>query len=62
MKEELTTAMHEEFIGKDIPHDDLQVMGVYGAINRGLTKKQALAKYEMSEAFYDDNIERVLRE
>jgi len=58
--EELTTAMHEEFIGKEISHDDLHIMGVYGAIMRGLTKERALAKYEMTEAFYDRNIERVL--
>lgn len=59
-KEELTTAMHGELIGKDIEAKDLAVMGVRGAINRGLTKAEALAKYHLSEKFYDDNIERVL--
>lgn len=60
MKEELTTAMHEEFIGDEISHDDLRVMGVYGAMNRGFSKKDALARYNMSEEYYDANVERVL--
>lgn len=60
MKEELTTAMHEDFIGIEVPHDDLQVMAVYGAINRGVSKKEALKKYHISEKHYDDNIDRVL--
>ncbi|MCR4766184.1 MAG: hypothetical protein K5856_08455 [Bacteroidaceae bacterium] len=61
MADELTTAMHEEFIGDEIPHLDLQVMGVFGAIRRGLTKQQALEKYELTEEVYDANIERVLK-
>lgn len=61
MEEELTTAMHEEFIGEEISHLDLQVMGAYGAMKRGLSKKQALSKYELSEKVYDENIDRVLK-
>lgn len=61
MKEELTTLMHEEFIGHEIPHMDLMVMGVFGAMKRGISKKEALAKYKLSEDFYDENINRVLR-
>ncbi len=61
MAEELTTAMHEEFIGRDIPHLDLQVMGVYGAMQRGLSKQKALAEYDLSEVVYDANIKRVLQ-
>lgn len=60
MKEELTTAMHEEFIGDEISHFDMQVMGVYGAMNRGLQKKAALSRYGLTEEEYDDNITRVL--
>lgn len=59
-KDELTTAMHEEFIGHEIPHFDLMVMGVYGAIGRGISKNEALKKYGLSEKEYDDNVERVL--
>lgn len=58
--EELTTAMHAEFIGDEIPPRDLDVMGVIGAMNRGLTKKQALEKYKMTEEYFDKNRERVL--
>ena len=61
MAEELTTAMHEEFIGMEIPHLDLQVMGVYGAMKRGFSKQEALAEYDISEAVYDANIQRVLQ-
>ena len=41
-KEELTTEMHSEFIGDEIPKIDLYVMGVYGAIARGVTIEEAL--------------------
>lgn len=60
--DELTTAMHEELIGGEIPHFDLQVMAVYGAIRRGLAKEQALEKYNISEKEYEANIHRVLKE
>lgn len=59
--DELTTAMHEDFIGGEIPHIDVQVMAVYGSMRKGLSKKEALAKYELSESDYDRNIERVLK-
>ena len=60
MAEELTTAMHEEFVGDEIKHLDLQVMGVYGAIRRGVEKRKALADYGISESEYAENIDRVL--
>lgn len=60
MAEELTTAMHSEFIGDEIPRLDLEVMAVYGAMKRGLSKQEALAKYQMTEKVYDSNIDRVL--
>lgn len=59
-KEELTTDMHAEFIGKEIPKLDLYVMGVYGALRRGLSLEDALARYGLSRKEYNDNIERVL--
>lgn len=42
------------------PVDDVKVMCVFGAMKRGLSKADALAKYNMSEEYYDANIERVL--
>lgn len=60
MKEEFTTAMHEELIGKEIPHSDLLIGSVYGAIKNGVKKSDALAKYGVSESEYDQNIQRVL--
>jgi len=35
-------------------------MGVYGAMRRGLTKMEALAKYNIPEVIYDANIDCVL--
>ena len=58
--EELTTAMHEELIGDEIPHFDLMVLSVYGAIKRGVSKQEALEKYGISEKEYNENIERAL--
>lgn len=53
--------MHSEFIGDEIPLGDLKILGVYGAIRRGLTKTEALREYDISEKEYDQNIERVLK-
>lgn len=41
---------------------DTKVMGVFGAIQRGATKEEALKKYGITEKEYDDNIDRVLNE
>lgn len=59
-KEELTTEMHSEFIGKEIPKFDLYVMGVYGALRRGMSLKDALKKYGLTREQYEANIDRVL--
>ncbi len=60
MRDELTTLMHEEFIGYEIPHLDLMVMSVYGAHRRGVPLEQALKEHGISKQQYDDNIDRVL--
>ena len=62
MKDEFTTAMHEELLGDEFSHLDLQVMAVFGAIRRGVSKKEALKEQGLSEKEYDENIERVLSE
>lgn len=59
-KEELTTEMHSEFIGDEIPKFDLYVMGVYGAVARGLSLDEALVKYGLTREQYESNIGRVL--
>ena len=59
-KEELTTEMHFDLIGKDIPKFDLYIMGVYGAISRGVSIEDALKKYGLTREQYESNIERVL--
>ena len=39
---------------------DTKVMGVFGAMRRGVIKEEALEKYGLTEKEYDDNIDRVL--
>ncbi len=60
MAEELTTAMHQELIGGEIADLDLRVMAVFGSIRRGEDKQESLRKYDLTEAEYDSNIDRVL--
>ncbi len=60
LKEELTTEMHQEFIGHEIPDLDIRVMGVRGATKRGVPLKDALRRYDLTEKEYWDNFERVL--
>ena len=60
IKEELTTSMHEEFIGKEISHSDLMIMATYGAMKRGVSKEKALSKYSLTEKEYDDKIKKIL--
>lgn len=59
-QEELTTDMHSEFIGSEIPKLDLYVMGVYGAVGRGLPLEDALKKYGLTREQYEANKDRVL--
>lgn len=59
-KEELTTEMHSEFLGKEISQLDLKVMGVYGAVARGVSLDDALERYGLTREQYEQNVERVL--
>ena len=59
-REELTTEMHSEFLGKEIPKLDISVMGVYGAIARGVSLEDALERYGLTLEQYEQNVERVL--
>lgn len=59
-REELTTEMHSEFLGDEIPKKDLYIMAVYGAIRRGVPMAEALKKYDLTEEEYNANIKRVL--
>ena len=53
MKEELTTKMHGEFLDKEITNEELNVMGAYGAISRGVPVTEALKKYGLSVEEYE---------
>lgn len=60
MKDEFTTAMHAEWLSSEMCETDVKICGVFGAMARGLTKKEALQKYQIDEDYYDQNIDRVL--
>lgn len=60
MEEELTTEMHQEFLGDEISDLDIRVMGVRGANKGGMPLEDALKKYHLTLKEYQDNFERVL--
>lgn len=63
MKEELTTKMHYELLElQGVDKKSFFIASVYGAIQRGIPKAQALSEYNISESEYDANIERVLND
>lgn len=48
-------------IQDEIPLDDLKIMGVRGAIRKGMTKEEALEKYGLTADYYDQNYDRVMK-
>lgn len=60
MRDELTTKMHAEFIGDEIPYFNLCVMAVYGATKRGIPIDKALKDNGLTEEEYDNNVQRVI--
>lgn len=42
--------------------EDARVFGVHGAIKRGIPLEEALEHYEITEEFYNANIQRVLED
>lgn len=53
----------EEFglLVDDVGVLDAKVMCVFGAMRHGLSKDEALKKYDICEKEYDENIDRVLK-
>jgi len=60
MNEELTTKMHAEFLGDEISDQELNVMGVYGALRRGVPIDEALKKYGLTQDEYNKGVEKYL--
>lgn len=60
MKEEFTTKMHSELIGKEISESDFKIMGIFGAIRRGFSLQEACKKYDVDENYYLKNYKRVI--
>ena len=48
-------------LADDVGLLDAKVMGVFGAMRGGLSKEEALKKYDLNEKDYDENIDRVLK-
>ena len=44
----------------DIPEFDLRVMAAYGDIKRGISRRNALKKFNLTEKEYTENLHRVL--
>ena len=59
-REELTTAMHHEFLKGEVSENDFKIASIFGAINQGVSKEEACMTHGISVAEYDANIERVL--
>ncbi len=59
-KEELTSEMHAEFMCEDMSKEDFNVMSAFAAIRRGDSKQDALKRFNLTEEFYDKNVDRVL--
>jgi hypothetical protein len=53
MKEELTTLMHSELMEGEASRQEMKYLGICGAINRGLSKKEACQKYGVSVEEYN---------
>lgn len=62
MKEELTTAMHHELLSGEMVLEEMNCLSVLGVIRRGHTKAEALKMYEVSEVYYDEHIEALLKQ
>lgn len=61
MKEELTTKMHIELLGKEESVSDIEIMAVYSLLWKKKSLKKALKEYpKVSVDAFKDNIVRVL--
>ena len=56
LTDEFTTEMHWEMMEGEIDREELLAWAAYGAINRGVSKADALANYNVSEEYYDQLI------
>ena len=57
-KDEFTTEMHWEMMDGEMDREEFLAWAAYGAIERGATKAEALAKYNISEELYDQVMAR----
>lgn len=51
-----------ELLADDVGVLDAKVLGVFGAMQRGLSKEEALKKYDITSKDYDENICRFQNE
>lgn len=60
LQDELTTEMHSELMSKEVSRQEMKYLGICGAINRGMSKADALRKYGVSESEYDTKGQKFL--
>lgn len=60
MEDEFTTDMHYDMLQDEFSELEFAIMDIYGAIQRGIPKKEALKEHNMPEEVYDKNVKLVL--
>lgn len=61
MADEFTTLMHYEFLSDEYTLEEFMALDAYARIQDGEDKDTVLKKNGISAAFYDANIERILK-
>ena len=61
MADEFTTLMHYEFLSDEYTPEEFMALDAYARIRDGEDKDTVLKKNGISAAFYDANIERILK-
>lgn len=60
MEDEFTTDMHYDMLQDEFSELEFAIMDIYGAIQRGIPKNEALKEHNMPEEVYDKNVKLVL--
>ena len=61
MAEELTSLMQYEFWSNKMSKQQYMTIAAQGAINQGMSKKDACRKFGVTEKFFDENFEKALQ-
>lgn len=61
MKEELTADMQYDFWGDKMTREQYMTICAQGAMNNGMSKKDACDKFGITEKFFDENFDIALK-